>query len=594
MNQEIKKCQNCHQEFRIEPEDFVFYERIKVPPPTWCPECRLIRKIIWLNSLSLFKRKCDAPEHKEEIISKYHPNTKRTVYDEKYWWSDAWDPLSYGKEYDFSRSFFSQFGELVEKVPQKNLDNVNSVNCDFCASAVECKNCYLCTGSYKSENCLYGDTVVMSKNCVDAFSVVGSEFVYKSIDCNKCFMLSFSSFCTDCMYSSFLYDCKNCSYCFGCVSLRNKKYCIFNEQYTREEYEKRIKEFYPTNGKLLEKTLEAFNKLLLKTPRRYASIIRSLNCTGDVIENSKNCTSCFRIAGGAENCKFVVGGGFGLKDSHDVYAGGGQSEMLYETVSSGLGCKNIYFSSRIQQSMDVKYSIDCYGSSNLFGCVGLRNKSYRILNRQYSKEEYESLVPKIIEHMNQKPYLDQGGRAYLYGDFFPMELSHFSYNGSTAQEHFPKTKEEIEKAGYIWKEEVEKGYAPQKKSEDVTVDISDIPDTITDEIIECAHKGECNDRCTRAFRITPDELQFHKKMNIVLPVLCPNCRHIEFIRQKNPFKLWHRTCQCAGTKSENGIYTNTMTHQHGAGKCPNEFETSYAPDRKEIVYCESCYNAEVV
>jgi hypothetical protein len=34
-------------------------------------------------------------------------------------------------------------------------------------------------------------------------------------------------------------------------------------------------------------------------------------------------------------------------------------------------------------------------------------------------------------------------------------------------------------------------------------------------------------------------------------------------------------------------------HSH-EGKCPVEFETSYAPDRKEIVYCEQCYNAEVV
>ena len=29
----------------------------------------------------------------------------------------------------------------------------------------------------------------------------------------------------------------------------------------------------------------------------------------------------------------------------------------------------------------------------------LRNKSYCILNKQYTKEEYEELVPKIIEHM---------------------------------------------------------------------------------------------------------------------------------------------------------------------------------------------------
>jgi len=579
---QARQCQNCKQNFVIEPDDFAFYERIKVPAPTWCPKCRLIRRIVWLNSLNLFKRKCDAPGHEEEIISKYSPQSNRKVYDEKYWWSDAWDPFSYGKEYDFSRSFLSQFGELMENVPQKNLDNVNSVNCGFCASAVECKDCYLCIGSYKSERCLYGDTVTMSKNCVDNYFIVGSELVYKSIDCSKCFMVSFASFCTDCMYSSFIYDCKNCSYCFGCAGLRNKKYCIFNEQYTKEEYEKKIREFYPTNGILLKKTLEIFGELLLKIPRKYALITHSVNCTGDVIENSKDCKSCFWITGGAENCKLAVCGGFGLKDSRDVYSGGGQSEMLYEVVTSGLGCKNISFSGRIQQSMDIKYSIDCYGSSNLFGCVGLRSKSYCILNKQYTKEEYEAFVPKIIEHMSQNPYVDKVGREYRYGEFFPMELSHFPYNGSTAQEHFPKTKEEAEKAGYVWRQEIEKDYIPSKKSEDVLIDISDIPDSITEEIIECAHKGECNDICVKAFRITPDELQFHRKMNIVLPVLCPNCRHMEFIRQRNPLKLWHRQCMC-----------NKPGHSHKS-RCPNEFETSYSPKRKEVVYCESCYNAEVV
>ena len=41
-------------------------------------------------------------------------------------------------------------------------------------------------------------------------------------------------------------------------------------------------------------------------------------------------------------------------------------------------------------------------------------------------------------------------------------------------------------------------------------------------------------------------------------------------------------------------YQNTVEHSHHKGKCPNEFETSYAPDRPEIVYCEQCYQAEVI
>lgn len=32
---ETKICQNCKKDFTIDPEDFKFYEKIKVPSPTF-------------------------------------------------------------------------------------------------------------------------------------------------------------------------------------------------------------------------------------------------------------------------------------------------------------------------------------------------------------------------------------------------------------------------------------------------------------------------------------------------------------------------------------------------------------------------------
>ncbi len=49
MQSETKKCQSCKKDFIIEPEDFSFYERVQVPPPTFCPECRIIRRMSFLN-----------------------------------------------------------------------------------------------------------------------------------------------------------------------------------------------------------------------------------------------------------------------------------------------------------------------------------------------------------------------------------------------------------------------------------------------------------------------------------------------------------------------------------------------------------------
>ena len=57
-------CQNCKKDFVIEPEDFNFYEKIKVPPPTFCPECRLIRRFARRNEKALYHRVCEKCEKK--------------------------------------------------------------------------------------------------------------------------------------------------------------------------------------------------------------------------------------------------------------------------------------------------------------------------------------------------------------------------------------------------------------------------------------------------------------------------------------------------------------------------------------------------
>ena len=59
MEEQIKNCQNCKQDFVIESEDFSFYEKMKVPPPTFCPDCRLARRLIWRNERTFYKRICD-------------------------------------------------------------------------------------------------------------------------------------------------------------------------------------------------------------------------------------------------------------------------------------------------------------------------------------------------------------------------------------------------------------------------------------------------------------------------------------------------------------------------------------------------------
>jgi hypothetical protein len=149
--------------------------------------------------------------------------------------------------------------------------------------------------------------------------------------------------------------------------------------------------------------------------------------------------------------------------------------------------------------------------------------------------------------------------------------------------------------GYNWRESEKKQHIASLKCEDVPDHINSVNDSIMNETVACRHAdSDCREQCTIAFRIIPQELEFYRKHNLPPPRLCPNCRHYQRLKQRNPLKLWHRKCQCSGVKSENGVYQNTAKHSHLDGLCPNEFETSYAPERPEIVYCETCYQNEVV
>ncbi len=222
----------------------------------------------------------------------------------------------------------------------------------------------------------------------------------------------------------------------------------------------------------------------------------------------------------------------------------------------------------------LEYSMCCEGGSeNLFGCVNLRKKQYCILNKQYSKEEYESLVIKIKKHMDEVPYVDKKGRVYKYGEYFPIELSPFAYNTTMAQEYFPIGKEEAEKNNYPWDKVAERNYKIDFEIGSLPDDIKDVKDDIVGKVIACEHAGKCEQLCTTAFKIIPDELNFYRKMNLPLPHLCPNCRTFERLKQRTGIELYHRTCMKEG--------------------CGNEFETTYSPDRSEIVYCEQHYKEEV-
>lgn len=590
MISESRICQNCKSSFTIEPEDFAFYEKMEVPPPSFCPQCSMQRRIAFRNERTLYRRK-DA--FNKDIVSSIAPNTPFTVYANDTWWSDTWDPLEYGREYNFSKPFFQQFRELLEAVPYMALVNKNAVNSEYCNHSEDSKDCYLMFASIWNEGVLYSSSAINCKDSMDIFYGNKEERAYENIHCEESYNLSFSKHSYSCTDSMFLTNCSGCSSCFGCVNLRNKSYYIFNEPYSKKEYEKKVAEFGLSSFRNLEAMRARVEEFANAYPHKFAHLINSPGSIGDGLFDCKNCKYSFDVTSNVENCKYIANAGYNLKDSYHSY-GLGVGELMYEVVDSGIGSSRVLCSIGIRGGRNVRYSAHCHNVAEIFGCVGLRNKNYCILNRQYPKEEYEKLLPRIAQHMSDLTYSDKGGRKYPYGEFFPIELSPFSYNETIAQEYFPLSKEGAQVAHLPWREEVIRDYTITKREDELPDDVKDISNSILAETVGCAHMGLCREQCTIAFRLIPREFQFYKEKNIPLPRRCPNCRHYARRAGQRLMKLWSRRCQCGGSNSQNKKYQNQAEHFHKRAACSNEFETSYAPDRPEIIYCEECYQNEIV
>ena len=530
---EHRQCKNCQSSFLIAPDDFSFYEKIAVPAPTWCPQCRLQRRLAWRNERSLHKRKCDAPGHNEDIISMYAPGIC-TVYDNDFWWGDGWDPMQYGQEYDFNKSFFQQYRELLEQVPLPNLSVVNSTNSEYSNWTEYNKNCYLVFAAGLNENVRFANKVLECRDTQDVLYVGHTELGYELVNCFNCYRLLWSANCKSATDSAFLYECRDCTNCFGCTNLIGRSYCLYNQQLSKDEYKRRLAQIDLSSYDTVQKIKKDFHEnFYAKAIHRTSRMIASVNCTGNDVNNSKNCQSCFDIFENLEDSKYI----FTSAISKEIFDCMGQWKMnfSYENVDNNVG-NNVAFTITTYNSHDVRYCMSCHSGSNLFGCVSLRNKEYCILNKQYSKADYEALVAKIP-----------------VGEFFPPELSPFAYNETIAQEYFPLTKEQVLEKGYRWKEPEQRDYK------------------IGGDIVACVNAGNTS-ACTTAFKMIPSELQFYERMHLPLPRLCPNCRHYARLAQRNPLKLWHRQC----------------------AKCSKDIETSFAPNRPEIVYCERCYQAEVM
>ncbi len=554
-------CTLCSNSFEITEADRAFHERVSpvlkgkkymISPPDLCASCRMRRRAAFRNERSLYIRTCDLC--KKSMVSIFSPDKTYPVYCIDCWWSDRWDSMQYGREFDFTKSFSQQWGALFDAIPKLGLFQLpGEVNSAYTQDNTGVKNCYMTFDGEGGEDSYYGETFIKIKDCCDFLGLQQTELAYECVQCQDCYNITFCRFCRNCSDSAFLLDCQSCKHCIACTNLSQKEFCIFNEQYTKEEYEKKVQSYDLRSRRGQEKMRTEAERFFLSLPRRANRNLMSENVTGDDLIQCKNVFDSFDCIGlhdarfcshtyGASDCYDVDGWGNGLSLAYDsVYVGGGAQDVA-ACFYVGMGGSNVYHSAFCIQNV-----------SNLFGCIAVMRRQYCILNKQYTKDEYEKLMPRIFEHLQKTGEL---------GQFFGPELSAYAYNESVAQDYFPLNEAEAEQLGFTW-HEAKKEIPVVKK----IIDAAELPDTIDevpDDIINWAI------RCMttrRPFRIQGAELNFYRKMHIPIPQHHFEIRHAARLSLRNPRHVWQRQCQ----------------------KCGVSIDTTYSPKRPEIVYCERCY-----
>ena len=553
-----KTCKECQLTFEITNSDLEFYEKLspvilgKTYPlqlPTHCPQCRQQRRVAQGNQLHLYQRRCDLTG--AMMISNFHESAPYKVYAQKEWHEGKWDAFQYGKNFDFTRSFFDQFADLSLTVPRPAMHRAFQYdeNADYTNYAGKNKNCYLIFDSDENRDCYFSYSINSSESCVDCYRARACELCSDCIDCENCYNSNFLQDCNNCSESMFLKNCIGCMHCIMCSNLNNKEYFVENKQVTKEQFQKLRVQF--TSHQSVQSAKKRFDLLKLEFPQKYMHGIQNENVIGDYLTHSKNAESCFDSSK-LWDCRYVYQAFNELKDCMDVQECG-NAERLYECAFSGYNAQNMVGCSHcLDEVSDLYYCMNCPRSKNLFGCAGMIHQQYCILNKQYTKEEYEKLIPRVVNHMQE---------SGEWGEYFPIKIALYPYNTTLAQEYFPITQAAAEAKGWRWQPEEIKS----------SLSSTMIPDDIlTTDANICNIELKC-EATGKPFKIIPQEFKLRRQMGLALPRTTFFYRNDERRKLRNPRILLDRNC----------------------AKCQKLIRTTYATDRPEIVYCEECYLKEV-
>lgn len=539
-------CRISGKEFNISDREERYCLANNIPLPEIAPEERMRQMYSFSNAVFLYNTQCALTQ--KSILSCIPPEKGFTVYEIDEWQSDRWDPMSYGRDIDWNRPFFDQIAELQKVVPAPNLivDKASIENSDYCNGVGYVKNCYLLIIGSEDQDCMFSSGMIRCKNCVDTVWGTDSELCYDCYHVTNCYNVRHAEQSANCSDCAFLYNCRGLKNCYGCVNLRNKEYCFYNEQLSKTDYQARLAAINLGSYQAVQAEKQKFATFRKSFPVKYIMGSQNENSTGDELNSTQNCQNCYFV-----NTSQDIENGVQLnkaKDCIDFTGFGNNAELIYRCMSVGQNAYNLKFCLHTWNNVrDLEYCIYTAGSSDCFGCVGIRKKQYCILNKQYSKEDYFALTAKLREHMR---------KHNEYGKFFPTSMSYCHYNESEGMTYCPLTKDEALNRGFTWAED-----KPESISEISTLvdTIQATDDSVLGNIYSCAKTG-------KKYRIIKQELIAYRQMQVPLPRVAPLERIKEKLYQNKIKPLLSITCST----------------------CKKPLMSVYDP-KEQPVLCQQCY-----
>jgi hypothetical protein len=339
--------------------------------------------------------------------------------------------------YDFLKSF-----EALRK--SSNTPAVWQVahceNSDYADMIHSWKNIYLSVISvYGCEDILYSfSTRENTKRVLSSIMVFeSSEDIFQSAGIIGSKWVFYSKFVTNSNAIWFSSNMIWCTECIFCNWLTNQSYCIENIVYSKEEYSEKKKKLL-SDKKLYD---SHYYMLPVKWSCFWSTNVHwSFVIDSESVENGYYSYNIHK----ARNIFFLWWKN-GNENAYDMFVWWAvQWNHMYATQWAW-NSEQIYCSAIINDSSFLFYCVGCIWCSFCLWCTWLQNKSYCILNKQYTKEDRYIKVDEIFWAMHAD---------WTLWEFFPASMNPFYFNDTAAYLIDPSfTKEEVAAKWYLRRDE---------------------------------------------------------------------------------------------------------------------------------------------